>query len=339
MADVGSAAAMGRSPRAATIDRLQELARKAPLAVEPFLINGALAEMDGRNDFAETLYLEARRRDPRSQAARYFLSSRYFATKRIPDGLEEIAVLARLVPDAELQFVPALASFAQSPGAVPALRRFFSSSQRTEDAVLAQLAAEARNADLILALASPKATAPEKPVPAWHNALLTNLVQAGQYEKAYAIWGRLGGGRPTRALFNPTFRPIAAPPPFNWAFETSKAGVVEPSENGLKIVYYGRDDAILLSQLLLLRVGSYQLIGQAEGAPRIDGLAWSLSCLPGKQAVTTLALVRPGVKKARFDIPASGCRAQLLELKGTSSEGAQPSELTIPRVDIARVGQ
>ena len=338
MTEVGSNAARGRPPGEMTRDRLGQLARKAPLAVEPFLIEGALAQMNGRDELAERLFLEARHRDPRSPAARYFLGSRYLATDRIPDGLEEISVFTRLVSGSEAQFVPALAAYARSPGAVPQLRRFFRSSRQTEEAVLAHLAADASNADLIFALASSPAPGAATVAPAWQEALVSKLVEVGQYDKAYAIWARLAAAQSSRTLFNPTFRQVSAPPPFNWRFDAGKAGVAEPSENGLKVVYYGRDDAVLISQLLLLPAGTYQLAALVQGESKIAGLAWSLSCQPGKRTIATLPIARPGVAKSRLTVPAGGCAAQLLELRGTSSEGAQLVEVTILRLVIAKGG-
>ena len=86
MADVGRTAANGRTPEGIRGAALQRLAHKAPLAVEPFLVEDALAQLAGRDRTAEKLFVEARRRDPRSPAVRYFLGSRYLQTNRIRKG-------------------------------------------------------------------------------------------------------------------------------------------------------------------------------------------------------------------------------------------------------------
>ena len=100
MAEIGQAAAAGQDgrSRADACAASERASNAAPLAVEPFLIKGALAKTEGREDLAERLFVEARARDPRSAAARYFLAERYLSSGRAAEGLSEISVLARLVP-------------------------------------------------------------------------------------------------------------------------------------------------------------------------------------------------------------------------------------------------
>ncbi len=335
MAEVGRAAASGQSPAGMKGADLRRLAHKEPLAVEPFLVEGALAQLAGRDQAAERLFVEARRRDPRSPAARYFLGSRYLQTDRIPEGLKEVAFLSRLVSGADAQFVPALVAYARSPGAVPHLKQFFASSPKTEDAVLTHLANDPDNAGLILTLASPAPRSGAMAAPDWHKALVQKLVEDGQYASAHAIWARLAGVPAAGALFNPRFAPSAAPPPFNWTFASGSAGVAEPSDKGLKTVFYGREDAVLASQLLVLPPGRYRLSSSVSSAPPAAGLAWSLTCQGSKQKIAALPIAA-SPPPTRLAVPPSGCAAQLLELKATASEGAQTVELTIPRIDLAK---
>ena len=58
MAEVGEAAARGGAPSVETLDLLHELAEKAPLAPEPFLVRGAIADREGQHRSAERLLLE-----------------------------------------------------------------------------------------------------------------------------------------------------------------------------------------------------------------------------------------------------------------------------------------
>jgi hypothetical protein len=88
MAEIGGIAASGKTAvPESTLRRVTLGSIAAPLAVEPFLIKGALAQAGGRSDQAERLFVEARARDPRSAAARYFLAERYLASGRAGDGL------------------------------------------------------------------------------------------------------------------------------------------------------------------------------------------------------------------------------------------------------------
>src|SRR5215210_2049870 len=80
MAQVGALAARGQPPSPAIFTRMEEVARKAPLAPEPFLVKGAVARVQGRNDVAERLFAQALARDPRSEAVRYLLADLYLHT-------------------------------------------------------------------------------------------------------------------------------------------------------------------------------------------------------------------------------------------------------------------
>ena len=91
MREVGLAAAKGASPSQAIFAKLQKLATEAPLAVEPFLVEGAVAEKLGKLDRAAQLYREALRRDPRSIAGHYLLTDLDRRSGRATDGIRELA--------------------------------------------------------------------------------------------------------------------------------------------------------------------------------------------------------------------------------------------------------
>ena len=64
---IASAAARGRSVPGSTRADVRRIAVKAPLSPDPFLIEGAIAETEGRGEAAERLLVAARDRDPRSR--------------------------------------------------------------------------------------------------------------------------------------------------------------------------------------------------------------------------------------------------------------------------------
>src|SRR5687767_4284441 len=222
MAEIGARAARGQTPPAGTLRGVETIANKVPLAVEPFLVEGAMAQVEGRDDHAERLFLAARMRDPRSAAARYFLADRYLRTMRVAPALDEIAALSRLYIEARAQFGPALATFATMPGGVPQLRRFFRTSPELEPFVLEHLANDAKNADLVLALWGRRPTDPDALPPEWQGLLVRKLIEQGQYARAYATWRLVAGiDRGAGTIFNPGFRKMPAPPPFNWDFSAT----------------------------------------------------------------------------------------------------------------------
>lgn len=330
MGEIGTAAARGGSVPPSAREAILEVARKAPLAPAPFLVEGTIAEMAGDPSRAERLFLAARIRNPRSQGARYFLADRYLKTNRILPGLVEMGALARLSEKASQPLIPALAAYARSPGAVAELRRFFELSPATRDRTLSFLAEDARNAPLVLALApEPRPGAPKAD---WHGRMIQSMVTAGDYAGAHALWRRISGVAQGGLLYNPQFRETSAPPPFNWQFASGASGVAEPSGGGgLDVIYYGREEVALATQLLRLAPGRYRLAMRVEGALRASGLAWGVVCVPGNGALLRLPIGAntKGAVAGAFAVPAAGCPVQVLELRGRPGESSQTAQLTI----------
>jgi hypothetical protein len=296
-----------------------------------------VAQASGDEDRAERLFEEARTRDPRSEAARYFLADRYLRSGRTAAALSEMAVFSRLVPTAAEQFGPALASFARTPGVIPQMRRFFRSSPEFEPLVLSYLATDAGNADLILKLASPVSGSHP-----WQEQIVAALVDREEYARARAVWGTISGVKaPQARLFNPRFEAADAPPPFNWTFASS-GGVAEPAGNGrLQIIYYGREDVVLAKQLLMLPPGRYRLGMQVQGQTG-DGsaIAWTLTCLPQKRAILSLPVMQGQRTVAGDFMVPPGCPAQQLELTGSIGEFPQSIDFTIGNLQLeAAAGQ
>ena len=329
--EIATAASHGQGVSRATRADVRKIAARAPLAPDPYVIEGAIAETEGRGDAAEKLLLAARDRDPRSRSARYLLADRFLRTKRIAAGLIEMQALVSLQPSSGGAFSPALAAYARTPGAVPELRAFFAKNPDAEAGILSLLASDAANADLVMALASDK----RSPQPDWRGTLVSALAAAGQYSRAYSTWSELSGVRPTRALFNPGFANISAPPPFNWQFPQSSEGVAEPDgKGGLEILYYGRAKAVLASQLLLLPPGRYRLAMTVGGGDGADAMHWTLRCARDHKPIADLRL-RTGPSSAGFHVP-EGCEAQWLELSGLPGETPRTVELTLNGLRLAR---
>ena len=345
MAEIGEAANAGQAPSAASLARSLDGARRAPLAIEPFLIYGAIAQHEQRDDLAERLFLEAARRDPRSAAARYFLSQRYLSTGRPGEGLRHAAVLVRLVPGGFAALVPAVAEYARSPDAVTTLRKMFAGDRRLRDAVLAVLARDVDNYRLIIALAGDDIGTGEPPVaPVWQGQLLRALIERGDFSRAHALWLRISGLRTAPAgLFNPQFARLAAPAPFNWSFGSGDFGFAEPAaRGGLQIIYYGRANAQFASQTLLLAPGTYELrmrVTRDSDGDEDSGLAWSVACSTGNVLATIPLGAIEGAAlplAGQFVVPA-GCKAQTIRLAGTMRDYASSEQVTINDLQLVRL--
>jgi hypothetical protein len=342
MAAIGTRAARGEKLTPQLITQVREIARKMPLAPEPFLIHGAVAQTEGQGERAERLYLEARDRDPRSLAARYFLADRYLRTGHIEAALSEMASLSRLMAGSGV-FAPALAQYARSPGAVEQLRRFFKQSPDFELPVLENLSTDPNNLGLVLALWSGKraSSGPGAAPPGWQSRILAELVEKGEFAKAYLGWRTFSGvGQASGAIFNPTFRQLSAPAPFNWTLGSAGA-LTEPTPDGhLDVIYFGHDEAPLAQQLLLLSPGRYRFAMAAKGDFSEAGeIGWSVKCEVSKQALMRLPLGQgTGSRRleASFTVPA-GCVAQRLELTGSPGEFPKTTELTVGDLQIKRV--
>ena len=338
MAEIGAAAARSAPMPQSARQGLASVAAMAPLAADPYLVEGTAAQMAGDGARAERLFLAARTRNPRSQGARYFLAERYFKTNRIQAGLVEMGTLARLSEQASQPLIPALVAYARTPGAVAELRRFFATQPEVRDRTLSLLAGDVRNAPLVLALMPdprPGVTGGD-----WQQRLVQSMVLAGDYAGAERMWTRLSGVADRGLLYNPQFRNLAAPPPFNWAYGSGSAGVAEPSgSGGLDVIYYGREAATLASQMLRLAPGRYRLAMRVDGPSRAEGVAWTLICYPGSSSLFQLPVgtAGKGVVAGTFAIPATGCAAQSLELRGRPPETTETAQLTIFDLKLERL--
>ena len=335
MAEIGAASARGDPLPPALLGRVDALARRKPLAPEPFLIKGALAQAAGQEEQAERLFLEALGRDPRSRVARYFLAERYLRSGRIGAGLNEIAVFSRLTNGAGL-VAPALAQFARTSGGTIELKRLLLRSPELEPLVLAELASDAANLELIMALRSGSPARP--PSPDWRIKIVNQLIAKGDMAGAHDAWAALAGVDPgTGGLYNPRFDRLPAPPPFNWAYGTA-GGVAEPLGGGrLQLIYYGREDAILAEQLMVLEPGRYRFAMEARGDLEGSSVGWSLACEGGGQTLFRLPLdAADRAPAAEFQVP-QGCSGQRLRLAGTVQESPRSMNFTVGKLSLTRV--
>jgi hypothetical protein len=343
MASIGQAAARGEPPTAPALAQVESAARRAPLAIEPFLIEGASAIAAGDRARAERLFVEAKHRDPRAPAARYFLAQQYLTGGRPAQGLAEVAVLVRLV-GGSTSLVPGLAQFAREPGAVPQLRQLFATNPALGDEVLTFLARDAAKADLVISLAGDRVrTRAGSAPPVWQAPLLAALIEKGEVARAHSLWASIAGLRqPPAGLFNPQFAKLDAPEPFNWTLAAGDFGVAEGASPGLEVMYYGRASADFATQLLLLPPGTYDLrmdvMRQADGSGD-SGLAWSLSCRPSGGDLMKLPLGGAGGGSVplskRFTVPA-GCPSQLLKLSGAPRDVPVSEQVVITKLQLTR---
>jgi hypothetical protein len=337
MAQVGQAAATGGNPAPETFAQLRRLLRSAPLRPEPLLVQAAMSERAGDYSTAERLLLTARMRDPRSLPALYLLADVWLRQGKIVAGLRQMAMLSRFMPGTSIQLVPALAEYARVPGAQEKLSEVLSGNPQLKKPLFAALSADPDNAELILALADDELSPSDPGTRAWESRLLNGLISRRDYGRAYGLWRRFSGlGSSVPALlFNGEFKTVPAPPPFNWNLSSSGAGIAEAGDGALSVLYYGRDDITLASQLLLLPPGTYRFEARVSGQVVPGSLVWSLQCAQGS-ALSDNPMTVP-VATLTFTVPSSGCAAQWLQLQGKSADMPQQSDAEIAQAHLQRV--
>jgi hypothetical protein len=337
LAEIGSAARERKPINARIFAMIDDAAAKAPLSPEPFLVRGVQAQTSGNGDAAKQAFIAAQWRDPRSLPAAYFLADYYFHTGHALEGLEQTTLLARLSPGGATAVAPFVAAYAQNRANWPQMRALFAKQEGLEDQVLVVLARNPGNAEAILAVADAQHRKPDSP---WLGVLLQSLVADGDYARARAIWSSIGGGRADgQLLYDASFSSPAAPPPFNWLLTTSTVGLAErQTGNRLHVIFYGNEDGVLASQLLLLQPGTYRLQMQVVGAPvHPESFRWSVRCDRSQEPVAMADVSQAATRGLSFQVPAN-CPAQWLELSGRSGDVAQQSEVTITRLSLSRAG-
>jgi hypothetical protein len=337
LADIGQAARERTDIDRHAFAMIDDAAIKSPLSPEPFLVRGVQAQLGGKADEATRAFVAAQWRDPRSMPAAYFLANSYFRAGRPLEGLEQTALLARLSPQGIEAVAPFVAAYARDPSNWPEMRTLFRSQEGLEDSVLAALARNSANADAILAIAD---AGHRRPNSRWLRVLLSSLVASGDYMRARAVWASVGGARAGGDLiYDADFSDSRAPPPFNWNLVTSTVGLAErePGKR-LHVIFYGDEDGVLASELVLLPPGSYRLHMQiVEAATHPEALRWSVRCARSTEPLASIGLDEAAARGWSFAVPAN-CGAQWLELRGRSGDVAQQSDVTIGPLGLTRSG-
>lgn len=335
MTQIAAAAKKRTAPPESAFSLLQSAARHEPLAPEPFMVRGVQAQFAGNEAIAQKAFQSAQWRDPRSEQAAYFLAEHYLRSGDAKNGLQQLALLARLSADGPRLIAPYLASYAARPANWPALRRLFRGNPHLAEPALVALASSAPTAPVVLALADPRESMRSK---RWFPILLTTLTGAGDYAHARAIWAKETGVRDGELLHDAAFADRSSPPPFNWELTSSAVGLAERHPGGrLHILYYGQQDGILATQLMLLPPGSYRLSMQLLGdKTRANALNWSIWCDKAAAPISAVTLDKAAAGW-RFAVPA-GCKAQWLKLSGSSSDLPQQMDTTIGNLKLERLG-
>jgi hypothetical protein len=325
----------------------REAVRQAPLADEPFLLAGVDALAAGKNAEGERLLVEARRRNPRLRLARLLLLDRYLREHRVNEAVGEMKALGNLVSGASAVLTPALAKMVQDPATAPQMLPMLRAQPALQEAVLENLVSSGADDALVLKVAGPAARS-RKDAP-WKGAMLARLVAAHRIGEAWSLWRTftgIVGSDAGKGLYDAGFAGLPGPPPFNWDLANGGAGAAERSpSHALQVEYYGRDNASLASQLMMLRPGRYRFYFRASGDASGDAsrLVWIVACEAGGAALLQLPVTRaasaPKAFTGVFTVPAGGCPAQWVRLNGVSGDVESRQSVTIDSLSIKPEGR
>lgn len=340
LAQIGNAARDGRPVERPLIDGLIHSATRAPLAPEPFLVRGVDAGLRGDTVLAGRALIAARDRDPRSIPARYFLADHFLKTGQSSRGLNEISALTRLVPGTLAGVGPYLAAYARDPEVAGQVQTMLRSNPELEPVVLNALASDARDANLALSLWS-GGTADRLQV--WQNRLLESLIAAGLFREAHSAWMRFTKQKAHDLKPGELDFAATSQGPFGWTLASSSSGVAEAeTSKKLRVIYYGRDDIVLASRVLMLQPGRYRMSMRINGgSASTNSLVWTIECLPSGKEVGRSSVAGDdtgGTIGSSLEIAADACEAQRIRLTATSEDLPEKVELTIADFRIEREG-
>lgn len=170
-------------------------------------------------------------------------------------------------------------------------------------------------------------------------ALLSGLVNAGEYEQARGLIAKIGpsNGSPVRDssfILNGPYQP------FDWKYLSDPGKGAAPTRTesgGLRYQANTGEGGPIATQLIMLEPGTYELKSLQRTQPTaLDGYPyWTLACAGDNQRqLADLRIPRGDDKAARpsstqFDVPARGCQAQWLQLniRATFSPGGLEGEI------------
>ncbi len=233
--------------------------RRAPGDAAPVVLAALAASADGDLPRATALMRIAKRIDPRSDIARYWLLDHAVRGGDYSTALGEIGPALRLRPGTGDALLALVAGLLDSPGGPAAIRAALATDPDWRNAFFQR---EARGHALALLALLGTLPPPRDPDAAWteQSSVLAAAVDQGAILPAYKVWSRLAK-IPDNArhslLYDPDFRGSPAPPPFNWRLD--QAGGVRIASGALLLSFSGDQPRLLAEQYALAAPGRYAL--------------------------------------------------------------------------------
>ena len=310
----------------------RRLAIAAPLAARPFARAGEAALNAGDVARAQDLLARATARDPRSPYARAWLALAEATAGDAAAALAHLVQLVRLDPDQSAGYREVIAGLAATPEGRARALALAAVDPEAAQIVFASLITNSGDYPLLLALAKDR--------PQVQAQLVQTLIRERGTTPAFIAWTSLLPDDMAQAFswpFNPDFRDVGAPPPFNWGLNRRFA--LSDPRGGIVVSYSGRNRPQIASQLMLLRPGAYTLTISQTGEAQTRGgrLVWEARCHGGGPL---LARLEPDAEAERLGdlsgdvVVPRDCDAQTLTLLGLPGELPMRTRARIHRVTI-----
>ncbi len=307
--------------------------RAYPLEGRAYRILGQLAETEKKPEQAYKFFQKAAWYSPRDIESHLWLMNYSLQTENADAAVFHLDRMLRMRIDLLPQLAPTIAGLAVYQGSQDVLIHCLEKQPVWRTQAIGYIASRTDAGQLYAVffnrLAKSGNGLNEVEQQAWLNA----LNQSQQWPLAYLTWAaqlsnsqQLGLGN----LFNGSFEHEPLGGEFDWKFEHVPGAVVD------RVAHAGADGELALrvsfddrrvpfnhvKQTLVLPAGRYRLsgIGLADDLRSEIGLVWAVACL-GKGNVVAASEPIKGRSKdwqafsVDFDVPASGCSAQILWLK------------------------
>jgi hypothetical protein len=323
--------------------RAERLLAAAPLDPTALTYLGLAADKKGDAARARSLMTLAVRSDGRALRPRLWLMDQDLRRRDYRSAIEHFDRLVRIGPAGTNGLINAMTGVVRDPASHAPLARKLATNPPWRATFLYALNQQGVSPNVIYRL-MPQDSAKTQ-VLFEQSALLQSLLKSHEYERAYLAWINFLPEASLRNLgpvYDPQFRKLPGPLPFNWQMTDGADGSSEYSEpRGLTVSYLGTGPATLTEQTMLLSAGRYRLSVIAAGSDDSNQLAWTVTCSGAGEPLRRLPIT--GLKDARqryttqFEIPAADCGAQRLALVGSPVEFPRTASAAMDSVAVELV--
>lgn len=338
------ASATGRSTdAAATSPGMRPLAARLlatdPLSVDALTLAAADLSSAARRASERPLIAEAHRRNPRDRGPIAWSIIDNVLERRFSDAAHGFERMVVVSPNDAESIVPLMTLIANDPAARSILLQTLAKPQSWHARLAGQLEQSQLPLPILRQFAAAMIGNPDPPV---RQSILSMLISRNDFAEAHRLWAsQQRGGNPNVLVNDPRF---AGSPdgafPFGWTYSDNVTDrAVQLDGGGLEVHFSGQASVTFVSQMLVLRPGSYRLRLAGDGSLRAEALQWRLTCRAGGAASLAsldLGTVAQGASAAEiaFSVPASGCGAQNMALVGAPLTFPEDRVVTMRQIAV-----